>query len=288
MAKISVGMPVYNGEQYLESAIDSVLAQTFDDFELIIADTASEDRSSEICQDYAARDPRIRYIRNEANIGAAANYNLLFAEARCDFFRWNNADDLLAPTLHERCWEALTASPDAVLAAGTSVLIDSDGRETEHYNDNLNITAERPSSRLAAFLHQVGLTNVIYGLMRRVPLGRTELMGDGSVPSADIVFMAHLVLQGKFLMLDEPLFYRRMHEQSSSSDRYDKDKQESFWSAGKAKLSRPAWKRVMAYRRAISKTAVPLKENLALYRILLGMIWANKRRLSTELIHTGF
>lgn len=288
MAKISVGMPVYNGEQYLESAIDSVLAQTFDDFELIIADNASEDRSSDICQDYAARDPRIRYLRNETNIGAAANYNLLFAEARCDFFRWNNADDLLEPTLHERCWNALTSNPDAVLAAGTSVLIDSDGNETERYNDNLNILAERPSERLAMFFDQVGLTNVIYGLMRREPLGRTELMGDGSVPSADIVFMAHLVLQGKFVMLDEPLFYRRMHEQSSSSDRYDKEKQESFWSAGKAKLSRPAWKRVMAYRRAISKTAVPLKENLALYRILLGMIWANKRRLSTELINTGF
>ncbi|MFK7888081.1 MAG: glycosyltransferase family 2 protein [Gammaproteobacteria bacterium] len=281
-------MPVYNGEQYLESAIDSVLAQTFDDFELIIADNASEDRSSDICQDYAARDPRIRYLRNETNIGAAANYNLLFAEARCDFFRWNNADDLLEPTLHERCWNALTSNPDAVLAAGTSVLIDSDGNETERYNDNLNILAERPSERLAMFFDQVGLTNVIYGLMRREPLGRTELMGDGSVPSADIVFMAHLVLQGKFVMLDEPLFYRRMHEQSSSSDRYDKEKQESFWSAGKAKLSRPAWKRVMAYRRAISKTAVPLKENLALYRILLGMIWANKRRLSTELINTGF
>lgn len=288
MAVISVGMPVYNGEQYLESAIDSVLAQTFGDFELLIADNSSTDRTEEICRDYAARDRRIQYFRHDENIGAAANYNFLFDKASCDYFRWNNSDDLLEPNLHERCYQTLEANPDAVLAAGTSVLIDADGERMRDYHDNLNIVHDAPSDRLRAFIDQVGLTNVIYGLMRREPLGRTELMGDGSVPSADIVFMAHLIMQGTFVVLDEPLFYRRMHDQSSSSDRNDKDLQESFWSAGKAKLSRPAWKRVFAYRRAIAKTDVPAAERLALYRILIGMVWANKRRLSTELIYTGF
>ena len=288
MAAISVGMPVYNGERYLASAIESVLAQTFGDFELLIADNASTDGTQSICEDYAARDSRIRYTRHDENIGAAANYNFLFARAAAPYFRWNNSDDLLEPTLHERCYATLESDRDAVLAAGTSVLINADGERMREYKDDLDITDDSPSVRFRRFLKQVGLTNVIYGLMRRKELGRTELMGDGSVPSADIIFMGHLILQGTFRVLDEPLFYRRMHDESSSSDRFDKDLQESFWSAGKSKLSRPAWKRVFAYRRAIAKTPLPTGESLSLYRTLLRMVWANKRRLSTELIYTGF
>ncbi|MEO1575488.1 MAG: glycosyltransferase family 2 protein, partial [Pseudomonadota bacterium] len=208
MAAISVGMPVYNGELFMADAIESVLAQTFDDFELLIADNASTDATESICRDFADRDPRIRYTRHAENIGAAANYNFLFGRARAPYFRWNNSDDLLEPTLHARCYETLSARPDAVLAAGTSILIDDEGERLRDYNDNLHIVDESPSVRMKRFLKQVGLTNVIYGLMRREELGKTELMGDGSVPSADIIFMAHLVLQGKFVMLDEPLFYR--------------------------------------------------------------------------------
>ena len=103
MSKITVGMPVYNGEQYLESAIRSVLAQSYDDFVFLIADNASSDQTTDICQDFAAQDPRIRYLRHERNIGAAANYNVLFAEARTPYFRWSNADDLLHPAAVRRC-----------------------------------------------------------------------------------------------------------------------------------------------------------------------------------------
>ncbi len=277
-------MPVYNGERYLESAIQSVLDQTFDDFELIIADNASTDRSADICRDLAKRDTRIRYLRNEQNIGAAANYNLLFHEARCEYFRWSNSDDLLDPTLHEKCYRALEDNPDAVLAAGTTILIDSEGAETERYADDLHIDNERPSTRFREFFDRVGLTNVIYGLMRKGPLGKTELMGDGSIPTADIVFMAHLVLQGKFIVLDEPLFYRRMHEQSSSADRDDMEKQASFWNAGNASLGRAGWKRIRAYRRAVAKTPLPTEESVALYKILVKMLWDNRHKLSAELI----
>ena len=75
---ISVGMPVYNGEQYLESAIRAVLDQTCEDLELIISDNASTDRTAQICNDFAARDSRVRFSRNPDNIGAARNYNRVF------------------------------------------------------------------------------------------------------------------------------------------------------------------------------------------------------------------
>ena len=283
MPVISVGMPVYNGERFVEESIRSVLAQTFGDFELLIADNASTDRSGEICQDYAARDPRIRYWRNASNVGAAANYNRLYAEAGSPYFRWSNADDLLAPDLHEKCLAALQEEPAAVLAAGRTILIDADGNQTGEYDDNLHITDSSASVRLEKFFDQVGLTNVIYGLMRADALGRTDLMGDGSVPAADTVMMGQLLLHGKFLQLDEPLFYRRMHAASSSSDRADTSLQESFWSAGRRKFKRPGWHVMMAYFRGISRSSVNAGEAIALYRLMAHQAWLRKRNLTLEL-----
>ena len=124
MPRISVGMPVYNGERYVEESIKSVLAQTFDDFEFLISDNGSTDRTPEICQDFAVQDSRISYTRNEQNIGASANYNTLVQKATAPYFRWSNADDLLAPSLHEACLNVLESNPEAVLAAGKTVLID--------------------------------------------------------------------------------------------------------------------------------------------------------------------
>ncbi len=284
MPNISVGMPVYNGEQFAEESIKSVLAQTFDDFELLISDNGSTDRTAEICQDYATRDSRITYWCNETNIGAAGNYNLLYRRASAPFFRWSNADDLLHPTLHERCLAALEERPEAVLAAGTTVLIDEHGNTTGLFDDNLHLTQDTPSERLRAFFERASLTNVIYGLMRTAPLGKTDLMGDGSIPAADTIMMGQLSLHGKFLQIPEPLFYRRMHEQSSSSDRDDDNKQQTFWSAGATSFKRPGSRRLAAYFRGIRNTSLSSSEALALYKLLMQQAWANKRALISELV----
>ncbi|MCA9267295.1 MAG: glycosyltransferase family 2 protein [Planctomycetales bacterium] len=95
--KISIGMPVYNGQPYLVDAVESLLAQTFDDFELIIADNASTDETEAICHDFAARDQRVRYIRRPSNIGAAANFSDVMRQSRGEDFRWAGADDICRP-----------------------------------------------------------------------------------------------------------------------------------------------------------------------------------------------
>src|SRR6185312_14478503 len=95
---VSVGLPVFNGETFLEDAIRSVLAQKLDDLELILCDNASNDRTAEICRDYEARDPRIHYFRNPRNLGAAANYNLAFTRARGRYFKWLAHDDRMLPS----------------------------------------------------------------------------------------------------------------------------------------------------------------------------------------------
>src|SRR6187402_1563429 len=114
--RVTVGIPVYNGAEYLEQAIQSVLAQTFSDFELIICDNASTDATAAIVLDYAARDSRVRYARNRENIGSARNYNRLFELATGEDFKWMACDDLITPQFLEYCVAALDAAPCAVLA----------------------------------------------------------------------------------------------------------------------------------------------------------------------------
>ena len=87
-SRVSIGLPVYNGEKYLEQALISILSQTYTDFELIISDNASTDRTQAICREYAAKDPRIRYYCNEENLGAAPNHNRVFELASGEYFKW--------------------------------------------------------------------------------------------------------------------------------------------------------------------------------------------------------
>ena len=127
---VSIGLAVYNGENYLALAIESVLAQTFTDFELIISDNASTDHTPEICAEYAAKDNRIRYHRNSSNIGATRNENLTFAMSRGKYFRWLGHDDLCAPDQLAACVAVLESDPTVVLCHSEVVEIDDDGNRT--------------------------------------------------------------------------------------------------------------------------------------------------------------
>src|SRR5262245_31410059 len=114
--RVSIGVPVYNGERYLRECIDSILGQTFRDFELILSDNASTDATRTICEAYATRDPRVRYYRNEQNLGACRNFNRCVELARGDYFLWAAHDDAIAPEYLARCVEALDRDPSVVLS----------------------------------------------------------------------------------------------------------------------------------------------------------------------------
>jgi glycosyltransferase involved in cell wall biosynthesis len=113
---LTIGLPVYNGERYLTESLDALLAQTYQDFELVISDNASDDGTADICRAYAERDSRIRYLRQPVNIGAGPNHNVLVPMARGKYFKWASHDDLYDPQLLELCIEALESRPEFVLA----------------------------------------------------------------------------------------------------------------------------------------------------------------------------
>ena len=114
-AKLSIGMPIYNGDEFLKEAIESLLNQTFEDFEIIISDNASTDQTQQICRYYADLDPRIRYYRCKENLGAAWNYNRVFELSYGEYFKWAAHDDYCAPSFFERCVEALDRDRNIIL-----------------------------------------------------------------------------------------------------------------------------------------------------------------------------
>lgn len=212
--RISIGLPVYNGENYLAEAIESILAQSYRDFELIISDNESTDGTEEICRAYAAQDSRVRYERQPRNLGAAPNYNLLVERAQGEFFKWAAHDDNLRPDFLARCVEALDHEPGAVLAYPRTVVIGDAGEEISEFHDGLMLMDDAPDARMAAylkrnFLRRKGLCNPIFGVIRTELLRRTRMIQ--SFLESDNVLLAHFSLLGKFVEVDEILFERRVH-----------------------------------------------------------------------------
>jgi glycosyltransferase involved in cell wall biosynthesis len=205
---LAIGLPVHNGERFLAEALESLLAQTYESFELVVSDNASTDGTEAICRDYAARDERMRYVRREENRGAAWNFNAVVRETSGQYFRWAAADDVSAPTCVERCVAALEDSPRAVLAYPRCALIDEHGAVMEELS-GFDLRQEEPYKRLAALVRQVGWGNAAFGVVRRDALMRTRLLG--SFPSADFVLFAELAMLGEIHELPEVLFFRRDH-----------------------------------------------------------------------------
>lgn len=210
---VTVGLPVYNGEAYLEEALDALLAQSFTDFELVISDNASTDRTAEICHAYAERDPRIRYVRQPRNIGAAPNHNALVPLARGRYFKWASHDDLYEPELLQLCVDALEAHPDVVLAHGADALLDAAGQMVRRLPYTLDTEVPDPARRLRSLLVEPG-GNDFYGVIRTDVLRRVR--PHGSYYNADRTFMAGLVLHGPFHHVPQVVYYRRDHPDRAS------------------------------------------------------------------------
>lgn len=111
---ISIGLPVYNGEQFLQKKLDSLLAQTFSNFEIIISDNASTDSTKIICNSYLKKDPRIKYYRQEKNLGVQANYNFVLQKAQREYFVWTAVDDIMEPQFLEKLLEVLKQKNNAI------------------------------------------------------------------------------------------------------------------------------------------------------------------------------
>lgn len=218
---ISVGLPVYNGERYLEESIRSVLGQTFTDLELVITDNASDDATESICRAAAARDQRVRYLRATRNRGGAWNFGAVPRVARSPLFAYQSHDDLRDPRFLESCLRSRTERPDAVLWYARAARIDAQGASTGTFADSLELLEDTPHERLRSFFRQHRSANALYGLIDRAALVSARPMATHH--SADTVLLADLALRGRFVEVPEVLFLRRVHEEMSHAGRSDEE-----------------------------------------------------------------
>lgn len=221
-------MPVYNGAAFLRESLDSLLLQTFSDFELVISDNASTDETPDICREFATRDPRIRYFRQEKNLGSAGNFNRVFELSQSEYFKWAAVDDICAPTYIERCVQVLDRHPDVCWCHTrsshidvTGDLIDEAGAQDVSYvglpanERGLRLTraSERASDRLKAVVLGPGGCLDSYGLMRSEIVRNTQLYLP--VYGSEKVLMGELALWGRYAEVPETLFYVRVHPEAA-------------------------------------------------------------------------
>ena len=153
--RLSIGLPVYNGADFLAQSLDSLLGQTFEDFELIISSNASTDGTDDICSAYAARDPRVQFFRQSTNIGAVPNHYFVFGQATGELFKWASGDDLYARDLLARCIERLDQHPEAVLAHSWTAAVDGTGTLIQAHEYPLATDSPVAAERLRSLLFEV-------------------------------------------------------------------------------------------------------------------------------------
>jgi FkbM family methyltransferase len=210
--RLTIGLPVYNGERYLAGAIDALLGQSYKDFELIISDNASTDGTKEICQRYARQDARVRYIRQPRNIGLAPNHNVLVGQARGELFKWAANDDLYARELIERCVDALDEHPDVVLAHCWTALIDDSGTMTGASVYPLSTSSPRAPERFRSLLFDRGGDDC-YGVIRTEVLRRTAMHESHHHAERNVI--TELALYGRFYQIPDWLYFRRDHPEQA-------------------------------------------------------------------------
>lgn len=269
---VSVGIPVYNGERYLREAVDAILAQTFDDFELIISDNASTDATAAICESYVQQDRRVRYFHQPSNIGAPRNYSFLVGCARGRYFKWSSASDTCEPAMLERCVEVLDRDPSVVLCYGATRLIDKCGVALQIYDGDFGVYDPHPGDRFKKLRHQLALNNAQNGLIRLQALRRTRLVR--AYLASDLAMMAELAFQGKFHLLPEVVLNRRMADDSFSAQLSAADRAQFIDPTSGSSRRLDFLRLRYNYMRSIVRAPIPLPDKPRLLAMeLRGLYW---------------
>jgi len=278
--RVTIGVPVRNGEPFLSEALDSLLAQSYDNFELLISDNASTDQTEAICREYAARDKRVQYHRWPEDVGLANNYNGLFNRARGQYFKWAAADDVHEPEYVSRCLDELDRDPGTVLAYGRVRFIDQNGGPLPGTDPGFDLRSEVAEERLRYVLYASHWVNVLFGLMRRDALAKTRLMS--SYPGADYALLGELALIGKFTEVRDPLLRRRLHPAASSQNTRNANWMLKLWT-GRGGVTTPAWSRTRDHLRTIMHSDLRVREKISLSASLARTMVGRRRHLADEL-----
>ncbi len=283
---VTIGIPVFNGEKYLEEAIRSALGQTRDDLEVVVSDNASTDRTADICNDYALADPRLRYFRQARNFGAAPNYNFTFSQARGRFFKWLAHDDRITSTYVAKTSRVLEGRPDAVLCHSVVSYIDANGAPIGLYNTKLSL-ADIPSTseRFAQMVLRSHSCVDFFGMWRKSALEGS--LRHGTFHGADRALLAQMSLRGRMVQIPAPLVQMREHE-----SRYTRSKGRAIdrasWhdSSRNGRVNFPTWRLYLEYLKMVKGERLSASERMRCYAVL-AQWWAinwNAARAAVDVV----
>ncbi len=290
--KVSIGIPVYNGEKYLETALESLIQQSFQDFEIIISDNASTDSTEAICRSYQSRDSRIVYHRNPTNIGAADNYKQVFKLATGQYFKWMAHDDRCSPNYLEECVRVLENDPEIVMSFPRFVLIDENDRAFPKIAENTYVTSDEriittniqrnfmsdsPSERYSEVLFKTTECYEFFGLSRRKIIERTSQ--HDAYYGSDKVLLCELAMMGKIKEVPKATGYFRIHGEQSQSIKSHQER--SKWISPNLTygLFGSRFKCLQGYYHSIIAYPAPLAERMKCFWILTAwsINWNNWR-----------
>jgi glycosyltransferase involved in cell wall biosynthesis len=206
-------MPVYNGEKYVAEAIQSILDQDFSDFELIITDNASTDGTEAICREFAARDQRIRYVRNPRNLGAGGNFNHGFELSSGEFFKWSAHDDFISRNFLSGGVRALEENPDAVVAYCCLQYVDINGNVTPQNRTLPDMRGMPANRRFQALVDAAGFDNAMFGVFRRSALIGSSMHRPYYM--SDRALLTEIAMRGIFIHVPDIVLYNRDHPDRS-------------------------------------------------------------------------
>jgi glycosyltransferase involved in cell wall biosynthesis len=280
-------MPVFNGEKHIQETLDSLLAQTFTDFELIISDNASLDRTEAICRKYAETDSRIRYIRQPENRGAAANFLYVLYESKGEYFMWAAADDVRSNDFLEVNYDFLNRNPGYV--ASTSPVRFSGGNFNPSLMGDKTLDKDSIEERVIAFFECWHKNGRYYSLFRRETLLLNKTLLQPGYYGSDWAVVLESVFLGKLNRSSRGEIVLKQDGISNSPDR--------FKICGKKFMSRvfPFWdllRFTMKMSRGFSLQSIIkiflrlLNLNLQASRIHLKYIyWAYRRMIWNTIRH---
>lgn len=272
-ARLTIGLPVFDGEAYLEQCLVSILDQDLEDLVVLVGDNASTDRTPAIAASLARRDPRVRLLTSDRNRGAAWNFNRLAEQARTEYFKWQAADDLLAPGYLRRCVDALDGDPGLVLAHTRTLDVDEHGLPIAEIPPDPGATSGPPHLRFREMaLHQV-LCLQVFGVIRTRALQRTGLIGPYSM--SDKPLLAELALHGRFHEDPEPLFLHREHADRSIRAHPENRGREVWFDPDRAgTMVYPYWRLGLEHWRAIRRAPLSSGERArALWQLAWWVRW---------------
>ncbi len=279
--RVSIGLPVYNGEQFLEEVLDSLLAQTYSDFELIISDNASTDRTESICHFFVKKDKRIHYYRNDENIGLGPNFNRTFRLSAGEYLKWATSDDICKPAFLAQSVRVLDNDPSVVLVYPKATFIDETGKAFDIHDPGWDLQSEAGDERLRYVICSGHWVNSILGVIRTKALSRTRLLP--GYPGGDYALLGELSLMGKFVEIPESLYLRRLHPRSSSQNTKNQEWMFEYHKGKNGHICLPCWNLYLDHFITIKRASLGILQKFSLVISLLKRMNWGRAELLEEL-----